>query len=103
MCSPIKDVPAEVRTFEKLPEDWQLIPTEDGSLHLVDINSQIEDIEASFNPWVDVNMLLFTQSNPTVGQRIDLNNAAQLFASNFNPNHQTRYGILICNEKYDIY
>lgn len=62
----------------------------DGSMHLVDINNQIEGAESRFNPWIDVIILLFTQSNPTVGQRIDLNNVAQLAASNFNPAHQTR-------------
>lgn len=70
--------------------DWQLIPNSEGKMHLVDISNYDAGIEPAFNAWTDVIFTLFTRNNQVVGDDIQLNNIAQLFASNFNPFHPTR-------------
>ncbi|XP_037033820.1 lipase member H-like [Bradysia coprophila] len=75
-------------------EDWQLVPDTDGNMHLVDIrNNDDQDITPLFNAFNDVVFRLFTRSNPTSPQFIQINNQAQLVNSNFNVNHQTRFQI----------
>lgn len=51
------------------------------------------DIEPRFNASSDVNFRLFTRSNPTAPQVINIFNDAELANSNFNPTHQTRFTI----------
>lgn len=72
-------------------EDWHLVPNGEGGMHLVDINMPVEDTEPMFTPATDVIFTVFTNLNPTVGQRIFLNNAASLASSNFNAAHPTRF------------
>lgn len=52
-------------------------------------NIQLEP-EAFFNPETDVPLLLFTRSNPTTPQFLTLN-PGTVAASNFNPNHNTKF------------
>lgn len=60
-------------------------------MHLVDINLPSEDVESMFVPATDIIFTLFTNLNPTIPDRIFLNNAASLAASRFNPAHPTRF------------
>jgi hypothetical protein len=73
-------------------EDWQMVPDEDGNLHLVDINAVNMDLEPQFVAG-DIVFRLFTRANPTAAQTIVFNNAAQLAASNYNPANPTRFHI----------
>lgn len=77
---------------ESNTEDWQLVPDEDGNLHLVDINAVNMDMEPQFVAG-DIIFRLFTRANPTAAQTIVFNNNAQLTASNYNPALQTRFHI----------
>lgn len=72
---------------------WELTPDSSGRMHLVDLKPFETPIEPSFNPASDIVFLVFTRSNPTVGQRIFLNNQASVQNSNFNPAHPTRVTI----------
>lgn len=75
-------------------EDWHLVPDAHGNMHLVDIrNNDIEEIAPLFNAFNDVVFRLFTRSNPTTPQFIQINNHGQLANSNFNLIHQTRFQI----------
>ncbi|KAJ6633684.1 Lipase member H [Pseudolycoriella hygida] len=75
-------------------EDWQLVPDENGYMHLVDIRSNDnKEVTPSFVAIRDVVFRLFTRSNPTTPQFIQINNHEQLANSNFNVNHQTRFQI----------
>lgn len=78
---------------EENTEDWQLVPDTDGNLHLVDINAVNAEMEPAFNAPTDVVFRLFTRQNPTAAQTVQLNNNAQLTASNYNPALQTRFHI----------
>lgn len=70
------------------------MPDARGNMHLVDIrNNDIEEIAPLFNAFNDVVFRLFTRSNPTTPQFIQINNHGQLANSNFNVNHQTRFQI----------
>lgn len=57
-------------------------------MHLVDINYSA--VEPFVYAWSDIHVRLFTRNSRTNPQRITLNNAAELFASHFNPSYQTR-------------
>jgi len=50
-------------------------------------------IEPAFNGLNDMVFQLFTRSNPTVPQNIQIGNTAQLQNSNFNSAHQTRFHV----------
>lgn len=71
---------------------WSLTPDAAGKMHLVDLNPLENDIavEPLFVPANDIVLLVFTRQNPTVGQRIFVNNLASVQNSNFNRNHPTR-------------
>lgn len=71
-------------------EDWRLIPDADYKLHLVNVNDLPTEIEPTFVGERDIIFRLFTRSNPVTPQAIQLRNDAQLQASSFNQNHQTR-------------
>jgi len=86
----VQEVGPEV--VEDNTEDWQLVPDEDGNLHLVDINAVNMDLEPQFVAG-DIIFRLFTRQNPTAAQIITFNNAAQLNASNYNPALQNRFHI----------
>ncbi len=71
------------------------MPDSRGHMHLVDIRSSDnqEEIAPLFNAFNDIVFRLFTRSNPTTPQVIQINNHGQLANSNFNVNHQTRFQI----------
>ncbi|XP_037050695.1 lipase member H-A-like [Bradysia coprophila] len=74
-------------------EDWQLVPDTDGKLHLVDINNVDLAIEPLFNAFSDVVFHLWTRANPNQPQIVTINNNAQLDASHFSMQRQTRFHI----------
>jgi hypothetical protein len=78
---------------EENTEDWQLVPDSDGNLHMVDIKAVDLSNEPFFNAPTDIIFRLFTRTNPTAAQTVQLNNNAQLTASNYNPALQTRFHI----------
>lgn len=72
-------------------EDWQLVPDNDGNMHLIDINSVDMTAEPLFDAYNDVVFRLWTRANPTEGHIVRIHDNAQLLASNFNPNLPTRF------------
>lgn len=72
-------------------EDWQLVPDSNGKLHLVDINSVDLAMEPQFDAFNDILFHLWTRANPVSHQTIRIHNNAQLDASNFHPQRQTRF------------
>lgn len=85
-ASPLKD--GNPRRDE---EDFHLVSDDDGHIHLVDIHPLDVDIEPKFDALTSVVFRLFTRSNPTVAQIINLNNDAQLTNSNFDANREIRF------------
>lgn len=72
---------------------WNLLRDGNGKMHMFDMNPiELEhEPEPSFDPINDMFFLLFTRSNPTVGQRITINDAASLQSSNWRPQSETRF------------
>jgi len=63
---------------------WSLVPDSEGRIHLVDLNPfDIQQPEPQWNPDDDVFFLLFTRSNPTIGQRITFS-VPSILESNWN-------------------
>jgi pancreatic triacylglycerol lipase len=67
-----------------------MVPSVDG-MRMVDLSTYEAEPEARFNPRADMFFLLYTRSNPTTEQRININDPASVAASNFNPAHPTRF------------
>lgn len=86
-------------------EDWQLVPDDNGKLHLVDIkSSDVNEVGPTFVGMQDIVFRLYTRNNPNVPQVIRINNQGDLANSFFNPSHQTRFmihGWLGGGEGYD--
>lgn len=73
---------------------WTLIPDGSGKMHLIDLNPiQGEAIEPLFNAQNDVFFMLFTQRNPTSGQRLSTNDANAIRNSQWNSGAPTRFVI----------
>lgn len=70
-----------------------MVPDHDGKLHLVDINNVDMEMEPLFNAFNDIAFHLWTRADLNSSERIIINNNAQLDASNFNPQRQTRFHI----------
>lgn len=87
----IKSLPAVSAT--PVEYRWALTPDSQGSVHLLDLNPIESVIEPAFVPANDVVFTLFTRLNPTIGQRISLNDESSIRNSNFNPSHPTRVTI----------
>lgn len=68
---------------------WNLVPDEDGKMHVVDINPISDNFEPIFNPEVDTRFVLFTRQNPTSGQQITWSTQS-IQNSNFNSAHPVR-------------
>ncbi|XP_065073472.1 lipase member H-like [Ochlerotatus camptorhynchus] len=90
---------AVVSAFPVDQANWQLVPSSDGHLHLVNINpynlpeADASEPELHFNPESDILFRLFTRGNPTQAQFLNINNPASITGSNFNPAHPTRFTI----------
>ena len=69
--------------------DYALVPVGAGNFKLVNIHQDPEP-DNFFNAVTDTIFVLFTRSNPTSGQIIELGNPQSLVNSNFNPNHPVR-------------
>ncbi|XP_053685628.1 lipase member H-like [Sabethes cyaneus] len=82
-----------------LDQSWQLVPNADGFLHLVNINPyNLPDVDPeeavpSFVPETDIVFRLFTRSNPTVPQFLEIGNPSSITGSHFNAAHPTRFAI----------
>ncbi|XP_055528069.1 lipase member H-like [Wyeomyia smithii] len=82
-----------------LDQSWQLVPTSDGFLHLVNINPyNLPDVDPdepapSFVPEEDMVFRLFTRSNPTEPQFLKIGNPSSITGSNYNSAHPTRFDI----------
>jgi pancreatic triacylglycerol lipase len=70
---------------------WELVPDSVGTFHLIDLSTYEVEPETRYDAANDMVFILFTNANPTVGQVVNLNDAASLAASNFNPANPTRY------------
>lgn len=71
---------------------WAMIPDGDGKMHLIDLNPYHVDIEPFFNADNDVIFSLFTQRNPTSGQRLTMD-ANAIRNTNWNAGANTRFVI----------
>ncbi|XP_055538350.1 phospholipase A1 member A-like [Wyeomyia smithii] len=82
-----------------LIQPWQLVPSSDGRLYLVNINpynlpdTDPTEPEHQFSPATDMEFRLFTRSNPTSPQLLVIGNPASITGSNFNAAHPTRFTI----------
>ncbi|XP_058467031.1 pancreatic lipase-related protein 2-like [Malaya genurostris] len=78
---------------------WQLVPNSEGNLHLVNINpydlpeEEPTEPEHLFTPESDMVFRLFTRSNPTEAQILQIGSAASITGSNFNAAHPVRFTI----------
>lgn len=74
-----------------IEDEYNYVPDEDSSLkykHYL----ELEDPEPfRFQPARDVDFLLFTRSNPTSGQYLDINDVSSVRNSNFNSRRPTRF------------
>ncbi|CAB3258103.1 unnamed protein product [Arctia plantaginis] len=70
---------------------YDYMETDAGDLELVDNWLKLSDYRslARFNADQDNVYLLFTRSNPIVGQVLQINNAASVRSSNYSPNRRT--------------
>jgi pancreatic triacylglycerol lipase len=68
---------------------YDLMSDGNGNMHLISPNSQIEEIEPSFNAESDTTFLLFTRANRLQGQQITWTRDS-IANSNFNPSHPVR-------------
>ncbi len=68
-----------------------MTPNADGKIHLVDTKPIYAEIEPLFDAMNDINYVLFTRRNPTVGQRIDIRDMNSVRNSNWNANNPTRF------------
>ncbi|XP_062533316.1 pancreatic triacylglycerol lipase-like [Armigeres subalbatus] len=87
---------AAVPLDEPAADKWSLVPDANGRLHLVNTNPyNLPDVEQEpekrFTAASDTIFRLYTRSNPTMPQVIELNNAASLSNSNFNAANPTRF------------
>lgn len=93
---PMKEIKDEKITKHR----WEMVPDGSGRMHLVDLeNYEVDKAEPFFDASIDVFFLLFTQRNPTVGERIEFN-LDSLRSSQFNPYKATRFVIHGWNNEY---
>ncbi|KAL7014989.1 hypothetical protein ACKWTF_016231 [Chironomus riparius] len=71
-------------------ERWSVARNGNGRMHLVDLNPIVAEPEPAFDPITDMFFLLFTRSNPTVGQRITFD-VQSIENSNFRRGAGTRF------------
>ncbi|XP_055594606.1 phospholipase A1 member A-like [Uranotaenia lowii] len=79
-----------------IQKTWELVPTIEGRFTLVHVdpfNLEPEEPEFLFVPETDVIFRLFTRSNPTEPQFLELGNSGSISGSNFNPANPTRFTI----------
>ncbi|CAG9811885.1 unnamed protein product [Chironomus riparius] len=71
-------------------ERWTVTKDGEGHMRLIDLNPIVAEPEPAFDPINDMFFLLFTRSNPTVGQRITFDTAS-ITNSNFRRGAGTRF------------
>jgi hypothetical protein len=77
-----------------------MVPDGNSRMHLVDLETyKVDESEPFFNADSDVFFMLFTQQNPTSGQRLDFN-VDSIRTSDFNPSSPTRFVIHGWNNEY---
>lgn len=69
-------------------ERWNLIPDEEGKLHVIDVNPIEDVVEPAFTPETDTRFVLFTRNNPTSGQVLTTPDSIR--NSHFNPSAPVR-------------
>jgi hypothetical protein len=72
---------------------WNLVKDGEGKMHMFNMNPVELEQEPTFIPSEDVFFLLFTRDNPTVGQRINIYDEANVRASHWRhgPSATTRF------------
>ncbi|GAB0095681.1 hypothetical protein DMENIID0001_110900 [Sergentomyia squamirostris] len=84
----VHSIPVNTEPFES--HEWAIVPDGDGSFHLEDLKeAQLSTDYKDFQASRDVVFRLYTYS--TLNQIVRLGDASSLAASNFNPNHPTRF------------
>lgn len=90
--SPLIEIPDDEVNIDASKHRWTLIPDGDGRMHMIDLNSYQTEIAPQFTAENDVFFMLYTNRNPTDGQRIG-HDANGIRNSNFNPGAPTRFVI----------
>ncbi|CRK94028.1 CLUMA_CG007552, isoform A [Clunio marinus] len=71
---------------------WELIPDDEGRMHLMDMSSYVHSVDPHFDAVTDTIFILFTRRNPTSGQVITPT-LASIQSSFFDRNHPTRFTV----------
>lgn len=87
---------------EQVEADWTMVPDEDGHMHLVNVQSALNEPQPSFNVNIGVIFELYTLKNPNTPQLLRLNDVGSLANSNFDPNRPTRFVVHGWNSKGDL-
>lgn len=85
---PSDKITEEVREAPRKPR-WVIVPDANYKMYLVDLNTY--EVAPKWNAETDVFFMLYTQRNPTSGQRISLDANEILTRTDFNPNAPTRF------------
>lgn len=87
---------------EQIDAEWVLIPDEDDNLHLVNVESALNEPQPRFNPRIGVYFELYTKDNPHNAHILRPGDVASLASSNFNPDRPTRFVSHGWNSKGDL-
>lgn len=68
---------------------YAMIPNAEGQMYLIDLEAPQEP-ESFFVPANDIRFMLYTRSNPTVGERILFRDLGSVQNSRYNAAHPTR-------------
>lgn len=79
----------EVKEAPKKPR-WVVVPDANYKMYLVDLSTYDFEAAPKWNAELDVFFMLYTQRNPTLGQRISIN-ADEILKTNFNRFAPTRF------------
>lgn len=67
-----------------------MAPDEQGRMHMLDLNPLDSPVDPLFVPETDILILLFTNQNPTVGDRLFFDETS-VRSSHFNPANPTHF------------
>ncbi|XP_037028793.1 pancreatic lipase-related protein 2-like [Bradysia coprophila] len=87
---------------EQQDAEWVLIPDEDDHLHLVNVQSALNEPQPKFNVEIGVIFELYTRYNPHIAQILRPDDLVSLASSNFSPNRPTRFVSHGWNSKGDL-
>lgn len=87
---------------EQVDAEWTLIPDEEGNLHLVNVQSALNEPQPFFNVQLGVIFELYTPQNPRDVEILRTNDVTSLANSYFDPSRPTRFVVHGWNSKGDL-